>query len=180
MTITGLTVADLEAMPDDGRRYELIGGAIVMTPAPGVEHQRVSHRLYSLLQDAWPAMEIVYAPIDLDLPGGQRVQPDLVAVERGRTGPRLSLPVGLVVEIVSPGSQTNDRVTKRATYAAAGIPTYWIVNLIDKRIEVRTQPGLVSGQPGYAHQQDFAPGDLVPLILDGGTVATIDARELLP
>jgi Uma2 family endonuclease len=128
VTVTGLTVADLEAMPDDGRRYELIGGAIVMTPAPGVEHQRVSHRLYSLLQDAWPAMEIFYAPIDLDLPGGQRVQPDLVAVERGRTGPRLSLPVGLVVEIVSPGSQTNDRVTKRAIYAAAGIPAYWIVD----------------------------------------------------
>jgi Uma2 family endonuclease len=128
VTITGLTVADLEAMPDDGRRYELIGGAIVMTPAPGVEHQRVSHRLYSLLQDAWPAMEIFYAPIDLDLPGGQRVQPDLVAVEWGRTGPRLSLPVGLVAEIVSPGSQTNDRVTKRAIYAAAGIPAYWIVD----------------------------------------------------
>ena len=128
MTVTGLTVADLEAMPDDGRRYELIGGAIVMTPAPGVDHQRVSRRLQRLLEDAWPAMEIFDAPIDLDLPGGQRVQPDLVAVERGRTGPRLALPVGLVVEIVSPGSETNDRVTKRATYAAAGIPAYWLVD----------------------------------------------------
>jgi Uma2 family endonuclease len=128
VTVTGLTVADLEAMPDDGRRHELIGGAIVMTPAPGVNHQRVSHRLHRHLEDAWPAMEIFNAPIDLDLPGGQRVQPDLVAVERGRTGPRLSLPVGLVVEIVSPGSETNDRVTKRATYAAAGIPAYWLVD----------------------------------------------------
>ena len=73
-------------------------------------------------------MEIFNSPIDLDLPGEQRVQPDLVAVERGRTGPRLSLPVALVVEIVSPGSQTNDRVTKRATYAAGGIPAYWIVD----------------------------------------------------
>jgi Uma2 family endonuclease len=73
-------------------------------------------------------MEIFDAPVDLDLPGEQRVQPDLVAVERGRTGSRLSLPVSLVVEIVSPGSRTNDRVTKRATYAAAGIPAYWIVD----------------------------------------------------
>lgn len=128
MTVTGLTVADLEAMPDDGRRYELIGGAIVMTPAPGLGHQRVSFRLQRLLSDAWPGMEIFDAPVDLDLPGEQRVQPDLVAVERGRTGPRLSLPVALVVEIVSPGSQTNDRVTKRATYAAAGIAAYWIVD----------------------------------------------------
>jgi Uma2 family endonuclease len=128
VTVTGLTMADLEAMPDDGRRYELIGGAIVMTPAPGVEHQRVSRRLQRLLEDAWPEMEIFNALIDLDLPGEQRVQPDLVAVERGRTGRRLSLPVALVVEIVSPGSTTNDRVTKRATYAAAGIPAYWIVD----------------------------------------------------
>ena len=128
MTLTGLTIADLEAMPDDGRRYELIGGAIVMTPAPGVDHQRVSRRLQRLLEDAWPAMEIFNAPIDLDLPGEQRVEPDLVAVERGRTGPRLQLPVGLVVEVVSPGSQTNDRVTKRAAYAEAGIPAYWIVD----------------------------------------------------
>jgi Uma2 family endonuclease len=128
VTVTGLTVADLEAMPDDGRRYELIGGAIVMTPAPGVDHQRVSRRLQRLLEDAWPEMEVFDAPIDLDLPGDQRVQPDLVAVERGRSGPRLSLPVALVVEIISPGSQTNDRVTKRATYAAAGVPAYWIVD----------------------------------------------------
>src|SRR5438132_3820387 len=106
-----LSLADLEAMPDDGRRYELIGGAIVMTPAPGVDHQRVSRRLQRLLEDAWPGMEIFNSPIDLDLPGEQRVQPDLVAVERGRTGKRLGLPVALVVEIVSPGSQTNDRVT---------------------------------------------------------------------
>src|SRR6266851_3129810 len=129
MTVTGLTVADLEAMPDDGRRYELIGGAIVMTPAPGVDHQRASCRLERLLEDAWPEMEIFDAPIDVDLPGEQRVHPDLVAVERGRTGKRLGLPVGLVVEIVSPGSQTNDRVTRRATYAAAGIPAYWLLDL---------------------------------------------------
>lgn len=126
--MTGLTVADLEAMPDDGRRYELIGGAIVMTPAPGVEHQRVSRRLQRLLEEAWPQMEVFNAPVDLDLPAGQRVQPDLVVVERGRTGPRLELPVALVLEIVSPGSATNDRVTKAATYAAAGIPAYWIVD----------------------------------------------------
>jgi Uma2 family endonuclease len=129
MTVTGLTVADLEAMPDDGRRYELIGDAIVMTPAAGVDHQRASRRLQRLLEEAWPDMEIFAAPIDLDLPGEQRVQSDLVVVERGRTGRRLELPVGLVVEIVSPGSQTNDRVTKRATYGAAGISAYWIVDL---------------------------------------------------
>ncbi|MGH9269067.1 MAG: Uma2 family endonuclease [Acidimicrobiales bacterium] len=127
-TDTGLTVEDLEAMPDDGRRYELIGGAIVMTPAPEVAHQRVCRRLQSLLEAARPDMEVFAAPIDVDLPGSQRVQPDLVVVDRGRTGKRLALPVALVVEIVSPGSAVNDRVTKLGVYASAGISHYWLVD----------------------------------------------------
>jgi Uma2 family endonuclease len=129
VTFAGLTVEDLEAMPEDGRRYELIGGAIVMTPAPEVGHQRASRRLQARLEAAWPAMEVFAAPVDVDLPGDQRVQPDLVVVERGRTGKRLALPVELVVEIVSPGSAVNDRVTKLDVYAAAGIVHYWVVDL---------------------------------------------------
>jgi Uma2 family endonuclease len=125
-----LTVADLEAMPDDGRRYELIGGAIVMTPAPVPVHQRISRRLQRLLEEAAPpGHEVFYAPIDLDLPGEQRVQPDLVVVPATSVGEkRLVLPVLLVVEIVSAGSRTNDAVTKRTTYAEAGIPAYWMVD----------------------------------------------------
>ena len=125
-----LSLADLEAMPDDGRRYELIGGAIVMTPAPGPEHQRVSRRLVALLEAAMPpGHEVFDAPIDLDLHGGQRVQPDVVVVPTASIGgKRLSLPALLVVEIVSAGSTTHDTVTKRAVYAAAGIPAYWIVD----------------------------------------------------
>ena len=124
-----LSLADLEAMPDDGRRYELIGGAIVVTPAPGPAHQRVSRRLLALLEMAIPSgHEAFHAPIDLDLHAGQRVQPDLVIVPTSSIGEkRLSLPVLLVVEIVSAGSGTHDTVTKRAVYAAAGIPAYWIV-----------------------------------------------------
>ena len=70
------------------------------------------------------------APIDLDLPGGQRVQPDFVVVPSTSVGEqRLTLPVTLVGEIVSPGSQANDRITKRAAYAAAGDPAYWLIDL---------------------------------------------------
>jgi Uma2 family endonuclease len=125
-----LSLADLEAMPDDGRRYELIGGAIVMTPAPGPAHQRVSRRLLALLEAAIPpGHEAFHAPIDLDLDGDQRVQPDLVVVPTSSVGEqRLGLPVLIVVEIVSAGSGTHDTITKRAVYAAAGIPAYWIVD----------------------------------------------------
>lgn len=125
-----LGFADLEAMPDDGRRYELIGGAIVMTPAPGPAHQRVSRRLLAMLEAAAPpGNEVFAAPVDLDLPGEQRVQPDLVVAPLSSVGElRLTLPVLLVVEIISGGSKTHDTVTKRAVYAAAGIPAYWIID----------------------------------------------------
>ena len=117
-------------MPDDGRRYELIGGAIVMTPAPGPKHQLVSARLQRLLEDAVTEGHAVFAaPIDLDLPGEQRVQPDLVILPWSSVGEkRLTVPILLVVEIISGGSRTQDTVTKRAVYAAAGIPAYWIVD----------------------------------------------------
>lgn len=125
----GFTLADLEAMPDDGRRYELIGGAIVVTPSPLLPHQRISARLERLLQDAaGAAWEVFHAPADLDLPGRQRVQPDIVVVEAGRTGKRLAVPVLLVVEIVSGGSRTHDRVMKRAVYAESSIEAYWLVD----------------------------------------------------
>lgn len=131
-----LTVADLEAMPDDGRRYELIGGAIVMTAAPVPVHQRISRRLQRLLDEtAPPGHEVFCAPIDLDLPGGQRVQPDVVVLPRTSVGEkRLTLPVLLVVEIVSAGSRTHDTVTKRTTYAEAGIPAYWMVDTDTARV----------------------------------------------
>ncbi len=137
-TTTGnaLTLADLEAMPDDGRRYELVGGAIVMTPAPVPLHQLVSGRLHRILDDAAPDGHVVFgAPIDLDLPGDQRVEPDLVMLPWSSVGEkRLTLPVLLVVEIVSPGSRVHDRVTKRAVYAEAGVPAYWLVDLVAAEI----------------------------------------------
>jgi Uma2 family endonuclease len=124
------TVDDLESMPDDGRRYELIGGAIVMTPAPEPVHQRVSGGLYSLISAACPpGHEVFYSPIDFDVPGGQRVEPDIIVVPDASVGDRrLSGPALLVVEIVSPGSVVNDLVTKRDVYAHAGVPAYWIVD----------------------------------------------------
>ena len=129
-TSNAFTVEDLEAFPDDGNRYELIGGAMVMTPAPGPVHQRVSRRLLGGLEEACPeGHEVFDAPIDYDLPGGQRVEPDLIVVPDSSVGEkRLAGPALLVVEIVSPGSTANDRITKRAVYAEAGVPAYWIVD----------------------------------------------------
>lgn len=130
MGSNALTIEDLEALPEDGKRYELIGGAIVMTPSPIPAHQRVSRRLQDILEELCPdGYEVFNAPIDLDLPNGDRVVPDLVIVpDASVKRKRLVGDVLLIVEIVSPGSTTHDRVTKRAVYAEAGIPGYWIVD----------------------------------------------------
>ncbi|MGH9157706.1 MAG: Uma2 family endonuclease [Acidimicrobiales bacterium] len=129
-TSNAFTIEDLEALPGGSTRYELIGGAIVMTPAPEPVHQRVGGRLLRLLADACPpGHEVFHAPVDFDLPGGHRVEPDLVIAPDTSVGPRrLAGPVLLVVEIVSPGSVVNDQVTKRALYEQVGVPAYWIVD----------------------------------------------------
>lgn len=126
------TYEDHDLTPEgDGLRYELIGGAIVVTPSPFIPHQRVSRRLHRMLDDVvGPSWEVFAAPIDLDLPTGDRVVPDLVVARAGLSGELLELPVALVVEIVSRGSRTNDRVTKRAAYADAGIAHYCMVDLL--------------------------------------------------
>lgn len=126
----GLTIQDLEAMPDDGRRYELLRGTIVVNAAPAPRHQRASGTLYVLLRAVSPPdHEVFAAPIDLDLVGEQRVEPDLVVAASASVGEqRLSLPVLLVVELISPSTAAWDTVAKRDAYAESGIPHYWLVD----------------------------------------------------
>lgn len=90
-----------------------------------------------------------------------------------------SVDIGLVVEVAH-DSLDRDSIGKSRIYARAGIAIYWVVNLIDMRLEVRTVPGVVNGQPAYTQVQHYSAGDAVPLILDGVASASIPVRELLP
>jgi hypothetical protein len=71
-------------------------------------------------------------------------------------------------------------ITPPATYTRGGIPCYWIVNLVDRRIEVHSQPSGPTAVPTYASFQLYQPGDAVPLVLDGNTAGTVPVDELLP
>jgi len=122
-------------------RWELINGvAYDMTPAPSVEHQRVSGRLFLAIGNALEERkrkagggecEVFAAPIDLYLPGQESVfQPDLVMVcDPTKLAPHgiVGIP-DLVVEILSPSNANKDTVAKRWAYAAAGVPEYLIVD----------------------------------------------------
>ncbi len=156
MTLThteGLTIEDLEGMPDDGRRYELVGGTIVVNAAPRPRHQWALGILYDHVKGACPPGHRVYfAPVDLDLPGGQRVEPDLLVVPTASIGDeRLSLPVLLVVELVSPSTRVWDTVAKREAYEAAGIEHYW---LIDTREDQERFTALALRDRAYAEVAD--------------------------
>ncbi|MFI2373198.1 Uma2 family endonuclease [Streptomyces sp. NPDC018833] len=137
------TVADVLALPEDRRfRYELLGESLVMSPAPGVRHQRASFRLHVALDTAARAVgapvEILEA-INVILPSGL-VVPDIVVADAGATaedGVSIDAEaVQLVVELVSPGNSTVDRRFKPLLYAEAGIPAYW-------RLEFEPAPRLI-------------------------------------
>ena len=125
-----LTAADLEAMPDDGRRYELIDGALVVTPSPSLRHQLVSSNLHLLLGRQCPEhLRVLAAPTDVRLAIDTVLQPDLLVVRRAEldveTEPLRPL---LVVEILSPSTRHIDLELKRARYQAAGCPAYWVID----------------------------------------------------
>lgn len=87
--------------------------------------------------------------------------------------------IGLLVEAAD-SSLSSDRVAKFRTYARAGIPIYWIVNLVDQIIEVYTQPSGPTAAPAYASRQDFARGKAVSLVLNGVEIASLPVADLLP
>src|SRR5262249_11255806 len=87
--------------------------------------------------------------------------------------------VGLIIEVAD-SSLLRDQRDKTRIYARAGIVIYWIINLVDRRVEVYTLPSGPTAVPAYGAFQTFQPGDVVPLVLDGATVSTIQVVDLLP
>lgn len=125
-----MTRAELDALPEDGRRHELIDGTLVVTPAPGFGHQVVVTRLWALLDAACPeGLCVLVAPFDVALADDTVVEPDLLVAPVGAFTER-DLPSAplLAVEVLSPSTRLYDLNLKKARYAAAGCPSYWVVD----------------------------------------------------
>ena len=139
-----LTVEDLEAMPEDGNRYEVIEGKLFVSKAPGLTHQRVSLTLIVKLENylevnpiggIWPTPGVVFSEIS-------GVIPDIAYVSNERrgeiaSGERVTGAPDLVIEIISPGvsNAQRDRVAKRQLYAKYGVKEYWLVDPATQTIE---------------------------------------------
>ena len=130
------TYPDLNDMPADSNRYEIVAGELVVTPAPRFEHQFVLLNLLEFLK-TWLEKEgrwrAVPAPIDLVVGPYDVVQPDIMVlatsqVKRFREIGIVDLPPRVVVEVVSPGTANIDLRAKLALYARFGVPEYWTID----------------------------------------------------
>jgi len=140
-----LTVADLDCMPDDGNRYELIEGEIFVSRAPSLTHQLIVGNLIAVFRvylDKYPIGMIVPGPgvIFSDLSG---VIPDVVYVSKERrgeiaSGERITGAPDIVIEIASPGAENEhrDRTVKRQLYGKYGVKEYWIIYPEKRGVEV--------------------------------------------
>lgn len=137
---------------DDGNRYEVIDGVLYMSTAPRPLHQMVSRlverALYAQIDDRGHGLTL-HAPIGLFMPGCDPVQPDLLVLrDEDRDSIRQEGIEGipaLLVEILSPSNRNYDLVVKRAAYARAGVPEYWIIRPHERDILVHSQPEVASG-----------------------------------
>jgi Uma2 family endonuclease len=146
-----LTYKEYEALPADGRRYEIHEGELSVTPAPSPRHQIISRNLFRILDAYVKAKgigEVLYAPLDVILADTSIVQPDIVYLDPARLGAISQRGVEgaptLVVEVLSPATTLIDRRTKHQLYARHGVPFFWLVDP-----EGRTVEAFVLGPQGY-------------------------------
>jgi Uma2 family endonuclease len=137
---SGYTVDDLHALPDDGRRYELIDGSIIVSPSATPDHNIIAMWIATVLWDSLPNRRfMIGTDQSATIDEHNEPRPDVV-VARVRNLQRSPFPMEdaiLAVEVVSPSSGLRDRETKRALYAQAGIPSYWLVEPDEEQPTIR-------------------------------------------
>ncbi len=160
------TFADLQALPEDvdWRRYEIVDGALVVSPGTALRHEVVCELVRTILREAGRPDFFVVGPMAVDLRPSYLI-PDLVVVKaelrKTDVNPLPAADAQLAVEVVSPGSRTMDRITKPAQYAAAGIPVY---------LRAETDPAvtltaytLIDGATVYTELGTWGPGEVARL-----------------
>src|SRR6202035_1016121 len=172
MTSLNYTSKDLELLPDDGKRYEIIDGELYMSKQPHWHHQFAGLRISMFLQmwsDQTKAGIANYAP-GLIFDDDEDVVPDIVWISRQRLATALR-PDGklheapeLAVEILSPGStnERRDRELKLKLYSRRGSDEYWIVNWREQRVEVYRRQNAVLTLQETLNEDDLLHSPLLP------------------
>jgi Uma2 family endonuclease len=151
-------------IPEDGNRYEVINGVLYMTTAPSFFHQWIIRQICLALIEQIDRQGIgltTWSPIGLLMPGCDPVQPDIVVVRTEDRGMiydrRINGTPALIVEVLSPSNAEKDTDIKRAAYARAGLPEYWIIRPIERDLIICTIPDTIRGI--YLQETIIAPTD---------------------
>ncbi len=150
LPVPHFTIDMLDELPDDGNRYELLEGMLLVTPAPSTAHQVIASRLHIQLSAAVGATALAHVVETGAIQRGGRtqLQPDILvfpAVYPPTTHWRMIRGWWLAVEVLSRSSRVYDREVKRAAYLALGVAEYWIVDPCDCAVEVWI-PGASTGR----------------------------------
>ncbi len=169
------TIEELLALPEDGRRHELLDGEHVETPAPRWAHQFVLNELNYALQQVLhdrDDLHVLTSPADIVLSPRTLVQPDLFVVRR-EPGKRIEqwadvgVPI-LAAEVLSPSTASRDRGKKRRLYQQAGVGQYWILDcdarLVERWLPTDERPEIIS--------------DVLLWSLPGGATGEIDVADM--
>ena len=164
--------------PDD--RVELLEGWIAPKMNQNPAHSLAIEKGQELLQSILPAGWRLRTQLPITTHDSEP-EPDLAIVRRQRGKQTHPMPtdVALVIEVAD-SSLGIDRRVKGRLYARSSIPVYWIVNLIDRRVEVFTDPSGATAAPAYLKRQFFGARGALPLIVAGKEVAMLSVKDLLP
>jgi Uma2 family endonuclease len=128
--------------PDDGNRYEVIDGEVLVTPAPSPQHQNVLGRLFVAMHECVVkhGLGVVLLDVDVLFATGHFLRPDLVFVTAdhrdGISDRGIEVPPRLIVEIQSPTSGSIDRMKKPRRYGDFGVPEYWVLDPVAREVLV--------------------------------------------
>jgi Uma2 family endonuclease len=159
------TVDDLEVFTDDGNRYEIVDGSLLVSASPPVRHGVANERLRDLLKRQAPSeLWVMTVGLGIGISGRTTFYiPDLLIVSeaalRRDPGTRLLQPadVPLVAEVLSPSNRRVDLILKRHDYGAAGIQQYWIVDPAERALTVLV---LDEGATSYREAAVLHPGEV--------------------
>jgi Uma2 family endonuclease len=165
---------------EDPSRVELIDGYMVDKMGKNAEHSYATKESLKALNNRLPAGWTWRQEQPVRIPDFDEPEPDVAIIRGSDADYRHRIPtaddVALLVE-VSETTLSQDRGKKRTAYARAGIPVYWIVNLVDRQVEVYTRPAKAGR---YRSRKDYKPGQQIPVVIAGQQLPPIPVDDILP
>jgi Uma2 family endonuclease len=165
---TEWTAEMVRALPEDGKKYEVLDGELFVSPAPRPDHQAVVVRLAVILDAYVREHELGWvftSPADVEFSPRRQVQPDVfVVADTGKGRPRSwreARPLTLVAEVKSESTARADRISKRSIYQSERIPVYWIVDPDARLVECWTpedkRPAVIAAILTWRPEEDIPP-----------------------